>query len=223
MRTLGIALALVVLAAPIVALLVMVFRVVKRAREGVTFSAWLAELPQGPFKMFVACMLAVFITLAVTLAPVVEALLCMVRYRWFPMIPATTACTHLEIPEGALWAVVAIITAIGGFSTVDFRTKRTTYVPTPPGQQDVDDAKAGAQAPPAPAGGDSGVATPAAAAATSGLKPSTQQLVRDTLVGKAPLENPERYDRDAGYGDDDVAPVTIGGTPVPISGAELRP
>lgn len=125
------------------------------------FQTWLAELPQGSFKMFFACMAGLLVILAVILAPIAEALLCWARWHWSPgslssiqpdgsRVLAGT-CSHLEVPEGALWAIFAFLAAIGGFSSWDFKTKRDTYVPSPPGSQDVEDTKAGVvpKAPPA--------------------------------------------------------------------------
>lgn len=121
---------------------VLIVKRVKRREK--TLSQWLAEIPQGAFKMFIAAILAVIVTIAVTAAPLTEALLCMARWQWFPAIPQNVACTHLEVHEGGLWAIVAIIAGFAGFSSMDFRTKRTTFDKNqPPNSLDPEDVKAG--------------------------------------------------------------------------------
>lgn len=134
----------VVALALLVVLVVVGVAIVRRFRQRkITLNQWLAEVPQGSFKLLVATALALIVTVSVTGAPLAEALLCMARWQWFPDVPTSVACTHLEIPEGALWAIVAIIAGFAGFSSMDFRTKRTTYVPGANGP-DIEDVKAGA-------------------------------------------------------------------------------
>lgn len=173
------------------------------------FQTWLAELPQGPFKMVFACIAGLLVILAVILAPLTEALLCMARGRWFPQVPVATACTHLEIPEGALWAIFAFLAGVAGFSSFDFKTKRETFVPSPPGTVDVDDAKAGAGKGTAAqaTGPDGDRRAPAASYEPARMVPAGPATVYIGDPQAAPAV-PERLDY-GGYGPDTTGPVIL--------------
>lgn len=168
--------ALVLLAALVVAGIAIARRIRRREK---TLNQWLAEIPQGAFKMFVAAVLAILVTIAVTAAPLTEALLCMARWQWFPSMPQNVACTHLEVHEGGLWAIVAIIAGFAGFSSMDFRTKRTTFDKNQPANSlDPEDVKAGVT-------GEHRTTTPALATA-----PATRAAPDTVLASEAPTSVP---------------------------------
>lgn len=140
--------ATLVLVAALLALGTIIFVSIRRFRgRKVTFAEWLAALPQGSFKVLVAAVMALIVTIGVTAAPLTEALLCMARWQWFRNVPATVACTHLEVHEGGLYAIVAIIGIFVTGSSVDFRSKRQNFIP---GEDRQDIEHAAAQRLPAP-------------------------------------------------------------------------
>ena len=86
---------------------------------------WVAELPSVNYKVLIGS--SMFVGFCVT------CFVCMVR--------------AIALSEGLVLAVGGIILAYNGVTSYDFKTKRETYISSPPAGPDREDAKAGATAP----------------------------------------------------------------------------
>jgi hypothetical protein len=82
---------------------------------------WLTTMPQGPAKTFVALSLLIGTSVVIWVGVLMEK----------------------DIKDVWMYPLLGAILGVLGVSHLDFRVKRNTYIPSPPNEPDIEDAKAG--------------------------------------------------------------------------------